>query len=108
MRLRTYIDGHPAWSENTPSYARLAGHGGSLVVATPKPRPSRAQERQKIAVIAARLAAGEPPLEPRKRADPRRFYATDEERLEARRRTFRESRARLRAQVRAARSERAS
>ena len=37
MRVRIYVDGRPDWSDQGPSYARLPGHGGALVVAPSKP-----------------------------------------------------------------------
>ena len=31
MRLRIYLDGQPAWSENVPSEARIYGVGGHAI-----------------------------------------------------------------------------
>lgn len=47
MRIRTYVDGRPAWSENQPSYARIPGHRGTLVSGESGPREL---DRQRAAV----------------------------------------------------------
>lgn len=88
-----YENGRTIWSENTPSEplnVRGWWAGGSIVSGTPRP------VARGIAAAKERLAAGAPPPEPRKCADLNRRYATDEERIEARRRSFRESKVRAR------------
>lgn len=50
MRDRIYIhvDGRmvPAWGPNTPSYARMAGRSGTLVVGEPTHREVHNQKRR--------------------------------------------------------------
>jgi len=73
MRLRVYVDGRPDWSDQGPSYARLPGHGGALVVAPSKPvrtpltanqkrpdgtqRDHRAKMRSEVAAMRAERVA---------------------------------------------------
>ena len=68
MRTRIYIDGKPAWTDNEPARARVAGYGGSAMshAITPlKVGPSsavrtaaaqRGLERKRLARAKARTA----------------------------------------------------
>ena len=111
MRVRIYVDGRPDWSTNVPSYARLPGHGGALVVAPSKPvrTPLTANQTSPPPPKARR----HPPKVERIGQGKHPGYATEQERLNARRQTWRESkqraaqrdhRAKMRAEVAAMRA----
>ena len=94
MRTRIYIDGVPSWSANVPSNGATgpAHIRGSMVVGLSSGTPIR-----------DRLTANQAKLDARPVRNGRpRIYATDEERLAARRKTWRESAAARRAKVDAA------
>lgn len=113
MRTRVFIDGVYGWSANVPSTPGTFTLRGSLSFSGPgsvELARIATQRRQGVADMARRIEEGRAPA-----PHPNTVYATDEERLEARRRTFRESkkrqaerRAQLRAEVAAIRKGRAA
>ena len=103
MRSRIYIevDGRmvPAWSPNTPGgYARTGHHTGELVTGQSGPMERQRQQQRELM---KRLREQVPPLPPhRPTKSPReRKYPTDEERREARRAAWRESKRRAREEL---------
>lgn len=105
-----YIDGRPIWEDQGPSYARIPGHRGSLVTGGPGPNDKDVHNRRNA--VAKALTRNQSKLDarpirngrPRKSDDVplvgrgfQRVYASDEERLAARRQSWRESKARRRA-----------
>jgi len=53
MRVRAFIDGKWDWRDLGPSYARLPGHSGSLVVAPSRPVKAHLTKNQTAPARAA-------------------------------------------------------
>jgi len=99
MRIRCGVRPED-WRDVGPGYAGSIPIRGSLVtgdLGRPPRRDTSAPKRETVAVLKARAEAGVV-------TPPGRLYATDEERIEARRRSFREAKRRTRERQRAERS----